>query len=75
LGGGALGPDLFAEVDFDRRTLLKQGVDYSIMFYRGRLLAHLSASEETIEEFIELLRLNRFSSIVIDSDMSCTRFC
>jgi hypothetical protein len=68
LGGGALGPDLFAEVDFDRRTLLKQGVDYSIMFYGGRLLAHLSASEETIEEFIELLRLNRFSSIVIDSD-------
>jgi hypothetical protein len=47
---------------------LKQGIDYSIMFYGGRLLAHLSASEETIEEFIELLRLNRFSSIVIDSD-------
>jgi hypothetical protein len=32
------------------------------------LLAHLSASEETVGEFIELLRLNRFSSIVIDSD-------
>jgi hypothetical protein len=47
---------------------LKEGIDYSIMFYGGRLLAHLSASEETIDEFIELLRLNRFSSIVIDSD-------
>ena len=47
---------------------LKEGIDYSIMFYGGRLLAHLSASEETIGEFIELLRLNRFSSIVIDSD-------
>jgi len=48
---------------------LREGVDYSIMFYGGRLLAHLSASEETVGEFIELLRLNRFSSIVIDSDM------
>ena len=47
---------------------LKEGIDYSIMFYGGRLLAHLSASEETVEEFIELLKLNRFSSIVIDSD-------
>jgi AAA15 family ATPase/GTPase len=47
---------------------LKEGVDYSIMFYGGRLLAHLSASEETVGEFIELLRLNRFSSIIIDSD-------
>jgi hypothetical protein len=47
---------------------LKEGIDYSIMFYGGRLLAHLSASEETIDEFIELLSLNRFSSIVIDSD-------
>jgi hypothetical protein len=47
---------------------LREGVDYSIMFYGGRLLAHLSASEEAVGEFIELLRLNRFSSIVIDSD-------
>jgi hypothetical protein len=47
---------------------LKEGIDYSVMFYGGRLLAHLSASEETVGEFIELLRLNRFSSIVIDSD-------
>jgi len=47
---------------------LKEGIDYSIMFYGGRLLAHLSASDETVGEFIELLRLNRFSSIVMDSD-------
>src|SRR5215207_3599978 len=47
---------------------LREGVDYSIMFYGGRLLAHLSASDETVGEFIELLKLNRFSSIVIDSD-------
>lgn len=38
------------------------------MFYGGRLLSHLSASDETVGEFIELLKLNRFSSIVIDSD-------
>jgi predicted ATP-dependent endonuclease of OLD family len=47
---------------------LREGIDYSIMFYGGRLLAHLTASEETIGEFIELLKLNRYSSILIDSD-------
>jgi AAA15 family ATPase/GTPase len=52
---------------------LREGVDYSIMFYGGRLLAHLSASEETVGGFIELLRLNRFSSIVIDSDKRSTQ--
>jgi len=47
---------------------LKEGMDYSIMFYGGRLLNHLSAEEEEVEEFISLKRLNRNVSIIIDSD-------
>lgn len=47
---------------------LLEGIHYSLMFYGGRLLAHLSARDKEIEEFISLRRLNRFIAIVIDSD-------
>ena len=47
---------------------LIEGVHYSIMFYGGRLLSHLSANEEGVGDFIELSRLNRHMAIVIDSD-------
>lgn len=45
-----------------------EGVHYSIMFYGGRLLCHLSANDPEIEEFISLRRLNRYIAILIDSD-------
>lgn len=48
---------------------LMEGVHYSIMFYGGNLLSHLSANEEGVGDFIELKRLNRHMGIVIDSDM------
>ena len=47
---------------------LIEGVHYSIMFYGGKLLSHLSANEEGVGDFIELRRLNRHMGIVIDSD-------
>lgn len=47
---------------------LIEGVHYSIMFYGGRLLSHLSANEEGVGDFIELRRLNRHMGVVIDSD-------
>lgn len=47
---------------------LIEGIHYSIMFYGGRLLNHLSADDVDVNEFISLRRLNRNSSIVIDSD-------
>jgi hypothetical protein len=47
---------------------LIEGFDFSIMFYGGRLLAHLTAEDPEIEEFISLRRLNRNVAIVIDSD-------
>jgi predicted ATPase len=47
---------------------LQEGIHYSIMYYGGRLLSHLAATDGEITEFIELRRLNRNMAIVIDSD-------
>lgn len=47
---------------------LREGTHYSIMFYGGRLLSHLSADDPEVDEFISLRKLNRFISIMIDSD-------
>lgn len=47
---------------------LREGIDFAIMFYGGRLLSHLSADDEAVDEFIELKALNRNMAIVIDSD-------
>ncbi|MBF0334717.1 MAG: AAA family ATPase [Alphaproteobacteria bacterium] len=47
---------------------LKESLHFSIMFYGGRLLSHLSASDEAIESFIKLQNINRNMAIVIDSD-------
>lgn len=49
---------------------LIEGIHYSIMFYGGRLLSHLSGEDvdELVDDFISLRRLNRRSVIVIDSD-------
>lgn len=47
---------------------LMEGIHYSIMFYGGRLLSHLSADEEAVTEFIKLRALNQNLCILIDSD-------
>ncbi|MGJ0505067.1 MAG: AAA family ATPase [Methylocystis sp.] len=51
---------------------LVEGIHYSIMFYGGRLLSHLSGddmeSDEEVEQFVNLMALNRNSAILIDSD-------
>lgn len=47
---------------------LVEGVHYSIMFYGGRLLNHLSPDDPEVEEFISLRRLNRNLVVVMDSD-------
>lgn len=47
---------------------LQEGIHYSIMFYGGRLLNHLSADDPEITEFIKLRRLNRHLAVVMDSD-------
>jgi len=47
-----------------------EGIHFSIMFYGGRLLSHLTATDDEITEFIELRSLNRHLAIVMDSDRS-----
>ena len=48
---------------------LTEGIDYSIMFYGGRLLKHLTGENDSSDEsFINLLRINKNSFVVIDSD-------
>lgn len=47
---------------------LLEGVHYSLMFYGGRLLSHLSASDVEVDDFIGLRRINQWLAILIDSD-------
>jgi len=49
---------------------LIEGVDYSAMFYGGKLLSHLCMEREMLNpsELIQLLRINQRSLIIIDSD-------
>lgn len=52
---------------------LIEGIHYSIMFYGGRLLNHLSAHDPEVEDFISLRRLNRHVAVIIDSDKTSAR--
>ncbi len=47
---------------------LVEGIHYSVMFYGGRLLSHLAASDDEVSEFIQLRDLNRNIAILMDSD-------
>ncbi|MEV4238936.1 AAA family ATPase [Nocardia sp. NPDC049737] len=47
---------------------LIEGVHYSIMFYGGSMLNHLTADDLEVDEFIQLAMINRNLAIVIDSD-------
>jgi hypothetical protein len=52
---------------------LIESIHYSIMFYGGRLLSHLSASDEEVTDFISLRALNRHLALVMDSDKAGPR--
>jgi len=49
---------------------LVEGVHYTIMFYGGRLLSHLSADDTVVSDFIQLRTLNQNLAVVMDSDKS-----
>jgi predicted ATP-dependent endonuclease of OLD family len=49
-------------------SALIEGIDYSIMFYGGRLLSHLSPDDPEVNDFISLRFLNRNIVVVMDSD-------
>jgi hypothetical protein len=52
---------------------LIEGYEFSLMFYGGRLLSHLTANDPEIDEFISLRKLNRHVGILIDSDRKTSR--
>lgn len=52
---------------------LMEGIHFSIMFYGGRLLNHLTFDDSEINEFISLRKLNRNVAILIDSDKSSAK--
>ena len=52
---------------------LLEGTHYSVMFYGGRLLSHLSANDPEVTDFISLRRLNRFASVLMDRDRDSAR--
>lgn len=47
---------------------LSEGLHYSIMFYGGRLLSHLTAEDASVTDFISLGKINRNMALVVDSD-------
>ncbi len=52
---------------------LREGVHYTIMFYGGGLISHLSADEDALEQFIRLRQLNRNMAMIVDSDKHAPR--
>jgi predicted ATP-dependent endonuclease of OLD family len=47
---------------------LTEGIDYTVMTYGGRLLAHLSPDDPDVDGFISLRRINRNLVVLMDSD-------
>ncbi len=49
---------------------IKEGAHYQCVFYGGRLLAHLSAAEPSVnvDDVVQILRVNRNAILIIDSD-------
>lgn len=56
----------------DTEKDLVEGVDYSIMFYGGGLMSHLTGTciDEHVDDLVSLVHLNRASYVVMDSDKS-----
>lgn len=52
-----------------KRNDLIEGIHYTIMFYGGRLLSHLSFDKiECVNELIPILKLNKNCVVIIDRD-------
>jgi len=47
---------------------LDEGIHYTIMFYGGALLSHLSTADDGIDDFISLREMNHNMAILMDSD-------
>lgn len=54
---------------------LKEGTHYQCSYYGGKVLAHFGAStdDEEVQSTINMLKINRHSLVIIDSDKSGSR--
>jgi putative ATP-dependent endonuclease of the OLD family len=54
---------------------IREGAHYQCVFYGGRLLAHLSASDPTVDvdDVVRILRVNRNAILIVDSDMATSK--
>lgn len=52
---------------------LKEGVHYQCLLYGGKLLAHLTASTDELEEAISILKVNRNCILIMDSDKNAAQ--
>ncbi|MDB5665864.1 AAA family ATPase [Cypionkella sp.] len=52
---------------------IKEGIHYTIMFFGGGLISHLSADDDASQDFIKLREINKNMSVVIDSDRSADK--
>jgi len=75
------GPSDRIYINFWLKTIddsLVEGIHYSIMFYGGSSFSHLSPedeedSDDNLQDFISVRKLNRNTSIVFDSDKNSPR--
>ena len=55
-------------IDLWSKGKLKEGMDYQCVFYGGRLLSHVTLDTEDTDDLINLLKINKNSIVLIDSD-------
>ncbi len=51
-----------------RQKAFIEGSDFSFVFYGGKILSHFAFSEQGPEELIALVRICRFSAVIMDRD-------
>lgn len=52
-----------------KKTTFVEGSDFSFVFYGGKILSHFAFADEGPEELIALVRICRFSAVLMDRDI------
>ena len=47
---------------------LVEGIHYAIIFYGGKLLAHFAAADDSVDDRVNVLRINRHAIFMMDRD-------
>lgn len=56
-------------IELMSRGKLQENIHYQILFYGGKLLSHMTACDDSDENWISILTVNRNCCIVMDSDL------